>query len=134
MKKLILLFALCLPFCSFAFDDWQEENLAQEFAALSPLENQVIESGEDFETLAKLQPTLFENIALDLSTNIALTEADMPIVPPFWWGCVLGIVGFLVVYLVTDNDKEAVKSALIGCVISTLVFGSVFALTGLFTW
>ena len=40
-------------------------------------------------------------------------------IPPFLWGCVLGWVGLLLVYILTDNDKELVKKAFTGCLVST---------------
>jgi hypothetical protein len=41
-------------------------------------------------------------------------------IPSFLWGCALGWVGMLIVYLVTEN-KEETKKALWGCIISTVV-------------
>ncbi len=40
-------------------------------------------------------------------------------IAPFLWGCVLGWVGLLVVYLVTDGDKAQTKKALTGCLVGT---------------
>ena len=50
----------------------------------------------------------------------------------FLWGCAFGWVGLLIVYLVTDNDKEQTKKALWGClangvaivVYATIIFNS----------
>lgn len=55
-------------------------------------------------------------------------------IPSFLWGCLLGWVGLLIVYLITE-DKEETKKALWGCVAATAVWiifyvafwGSVFA-------
>jgi hypothetical protein len=41
-------------------------------------------------------------------------------IPSFWWGCILGWVGILVVYLVTE-DKEETKKALWGCIVNGAV-------------
>lgn len=40
-------------------------------------------------------------------------------IPPFWWGCVLGWVGLLLVYVLTDKDRELTRKAMTGCLIST---------------
>ncbi|NJK95017.1 MAG: hypothetical protein HC830_14850 [Bacteroidetes bacterium] len=55
-------------------------------------------------------------------------------IPSFLWGCILGWVGLLIVYLITE-DKEETKKALWGCVaasVAWIVFyfafwGAVFA-------
>lgn len=48
----------------------------------------------------------------------------MPIIPAFWWGCILGWVGILVVFLVTQDSSQT-QSALWGCIVGTLL-GCVF--------
>jgi hypothetical protein len=50
-----------------------------------------------------------------------MMQEDVLGIPAFWWGCVLGWVGILIVYLVTE-DKEAAKKALWGCLVGTGVF------------
>jgi len=47
----------------------------------------------------------------------------MPVLPAFWWGCFLGWVGILIVYLVTE-DRDQTRSALWGCIVNGL-FGCV---------
>jgi hypothetical protein len=65
----------------------------------------------------------------DLITDI--TDATSPMgqgaasddplfgIPAFWWGCVLGWVGLLLVFLLTDKDRALTKKALTGCLISS---------------
>ena len=43
-------------------------------------------------------------------------------IPSFLWGCVLGWIGILVTYLVTDGDKQETKQALIGCIVGGAVY------------
>ena len=42
-------------------------------------------------------------------------------IPSFLWGCGLGVVGILVVYIVSDEDKVETKKALWGCLAWTAV-------------
>lgn len=44
----------------------------------------------------------------------------MPIIPAFWWGCILGWVGILVVFLVTQDSLQT-QNALWGCIVGTLL-------------
>ena len=56
-------------------------------------------------------------------------------IPPFWWGFVLSWVGILVVYFLTDKSNEYTKEALIGCVVSALLWvGFEFFIGGCWAW
>ena len=37
-------------------------------------------------------------------------------IPSFLWGCVFGVVGILIVFMITDNNKVQVKKAFTGCI------------------
>ena len=53
-------------------------------------------------------------------------------IPGFVWGLILGWVGILIVYLVTE-DQEETKKALYGCIVGTLVgVGCYFLYVALF--
>lgn len=49
-------------------------------------------------------------------------------IPSFLWGCVFGVLGLIVVYLMTDNNKEQTKKALYGCIVGTVVSIALYAL------
>jgi len=53
------------------------------------------------------------------SDNNMMDEPALGI-PGFVWGLVLGVIGILVVYLVTE-DKEETKKALYGCIVGSLL-------------
>lgn len=125
MKKTILLIAtLAIIMVSqglranqaddFKFDKLQ---IQKEFTDLNSLEQTVIDN--NFISLSEMQS---KNIFSSQLSNLNLTGNSMmePAIgiPGFWWGCVLGPVGILVVYLVTENDKAEVKQALYGCLVS----------------
>lgn len=66
----------------------------------------------------------------NLVTSLKLVpESALPIgeknpvlgIPSFLWGCGLGVVGLLVVYIVSDEDKVETKKAMWGCITSTAV-------------
>jgi hypothetical protein len=88
--------------------------------------------------LNELEAYLDQNVGLsysdlaaegsELILNISKTSSplgmegdgdDLLGIPPFLWGCILGWVGLLLVYILTDNDKELVKKALTGCLVGT---------------
>ena len=91
------------------------------FAELNELDN-YLTSNEGL-TYADLQAegsTLIANIS-DITAPLGQTqEGEAPLgIPAFWWGCILGWVGLLIVYVVTDKDQVQTKKALNGCLISS---------------
>lgn len=69
------------------------------------------------------------------ATSPFSTMGEPPLgIPSFLWGCILGWVGLLIVYLVSE-DKEETKKALWGCIAGTVAWivfyfafwGAVFA-------
>jgi hypothetical protein len=112
-----------------------EENVATQPAMV--MNEQAVNA--EFEKLNKLEQfvtshegTTFEDVKdteltkdLNLDTNITNTVAsgDLPAnIPAFWWGCVLSWVGVLIVYLVTDKDKDQTKKALLGCLVNAAIW------------
>jgi len=43
-------------------------------------------------------------------------------IPSFFWGCFLGIVGILLVYIFSDENKEEAKKAVWGCATATAFY------------
>lgn len=65
---------------------------------------------------------------LNINSNNPLENDKNPIlgIPSFCWGCGLGIIGVLVVTLVStdlpkDEQKEQIKKSLSGCLVGTLI-------------
>ena len=56
-------------------------------------------------------------------------------VPPFWWGFLFNVVGILLVYILTEHNKEYTKEALIGCIVDALIVGGLsFMGVGCWRW
>ncbi len=84
----------------------------------------------------------YDQVALaasELLINVSSTSApaggdEAPLgIPSFLWGCVFGVVGILIVYLVTDSDMDETKKALWGCLagaaVGSVLYFAVFATT-----
>jgi hypothetical protein len=124
MKKILLLALMafvmsCQTLWANQSDDftYNKQQVQDEFSDLNRLEQTVIDNS--FMTLSEMQSknmlsTQFSS--LDLTGSMMMDPALG--IPGFWWGCVLGPVGILVVYLVTDNDGPEVKKAFYGCLVS----------------
>jgi hypothetical protein len=138
MNRIILsLSFLLVSISSFAIEPdftLNETELTLSFDELNTLERFINENPNlSIEEIKAQNQDLVGNVSFE-SSAIVNPAGAMPIVGSFWWGCVLGIVGLLLVYFITDNDKEQTKKALVGCVIGTLLFGGVLALSGGLTW
>jgi hypothetical protein len=125
-KTLILTFIMLLGCCSilsasqadeFRFD---KKQLQSEFADLNQLE-QLVQSN-NFMTLSEMRQNhiITGNLSEMNLTNSLMMDPALGI-PGFWWGCILGLIGVLCVFLITDGDKAEVKQAFIGCLISSLL-------------
>lgn len=96
---------------------YDEKSINAEFEKLNKLEEYV--NTNEGTTLADVQETeLAKDLKLDTNVTSTVAAGDLPLnIPAFWWGCVLGLVGVLVVYIVTDQDKDQTKKALYGCLV-----------------
>lgn len=99
-----------------------EQAVNAEFEKLNKLEEFV--AANEGVTIEDVQNTeLTQDLKLD--TNVANTVAvdELPLgIPAFWWGCVLGPLGVLAVYLITDKDKDQTKKAIYGCLVTAAVY------------
>lgn len=96
---------------------YDEKSINAEFEKLNKLEDYV--NTNEGTTLADVQNSeLTKDLKLDTNVTSTVAAGDLPLnIPAFWWGCVLGLVGVLVVYIVTDQDKDQTKRALYGCLV-----------------
>lgn len=114
-------------------DDFKidRQKVQDEFADLSRLEQTVVVN--DYLTLSEMKDNNLlsaEFASMNLSSSMMIESALG--IPGFWWGCIFGPIGILLVYLVTDNDRDEVKSAFTGCIVGTAVsaiFYLIYALT-----
>jgi hypothetical protein len=138
MKIKFILFYLFINVSNvFATDIFEEVSTKSDFSELSKVEK-FLETHESL-TLADIKisnPELLANLELVESANPLLlnTNKDMPLVGGFWWGCCLGVVGLALVYFITDNNKSQVRPALWGCLIFTVLGGSIYGFWNPFGW
>lgn len=103
-------------------DDFKinKAQVQDEFADLYLLEQSVVD--HNFMTLTEMENNNLlsaEFASMNLSSNMMMESALG--IPGFWWGCIFGPIGILIVYLVTDNDRAEVKSSFTGCIVGTAV-------------
>jgi hypothetical protein len=105
---------------AFSFD---EEMLFAELEELNELDAYIETSdGVTFSDLAKEGSLLIANMD-NAAAPMGMAEGGEPPlgIPSFLWGCVFGVVGLVIVYIMTENDMDETKKAMWGCVASTAV-------------
>lgn len=126
MKKFItILSAVCLSF-SVAYaenepDEVYDYNVTveEDFAQLNEIEAYVIENDVTLEQLKSEKSALLNGIEISNESSAALLADELPLgIPAFWWGCVLTVLGVVLVYVLTDQDKDQTKKALYGCLVT----------------
>ncbi len=113
-----------LPSVDISVFDLNEDALAMAMQELTELDNYLTTNeGTTYSDLVEIGSELIANVS-DSTSPIGMNqEGESPLgISPFLWGCVLGWVGLLIVYLMTDQDKEMTKKALIGCLVGTGVW------------
>lgn len=84
-----------------------------------------LESNEEatYESLLTSGSELVANLESSASPmGMADQNGEPPLgIPSFLWGCVFGILGLLLVYVMTDSNKEETKKAMWGCLAGTAV-------------
>lgn len=101
---------------------FNEQAVNAEFEKLNKLEEFV--TANEGVTIEDVQNTeLTQDLKLDTNVTNAVAAGELPLgIPAFWWGCVLGLLGVLAVYLITDKDKDQTKKALYGCLAWTVLW------------
>lgn len=112
---------VALPSMNESVFNLDQESLLLAMNELNELESYLDQNaGVTYSDLAAAGSELILNVT-NSSAPLGMEEGgdDLLGIPPFLWGCILGWVGLLLVYILTDNDKAQVKKALTGCIVST---------------
>jgi hypothetical protein len=100
----------------------------QEMSGLTKLETYVEQHpGLTYNDLVDQHSDLLDGVRYDVEASLGVMKpVDGPLgIPSFLWGCVLGWVGILVVYLIT-NDSEEAKKAFWGCLLQPVAACAVY--------
>jgi len=101
---------------------FDESEIYAAFAEVSDLDQYLAQNeGVTYTDIDQENSTLLNGISSSTTLPFSASSDELVLgIPSFFWGCVFGWVGLLVVYLVLEN-KEQTKKALYGCIASTVV-------------
>jgi cytochrome c biogenesis protein CcdA len=124
MKKILSLISILALSFSMAIAaepiNYDAQNIESEFDQLNKIENFVQNNeGTTLDNLKSQNSELLSDIKIEADTASVVASSDLPAgIPAFWWGCVLTILGVVLVYVLTDKDNGQTKKALLGCLVS----------------
>jgi hypothetical protein len=102
------------------FNDAEVYTAFEEVTALD--QYLTVNEGKTFADISRENSSILNGVSAVTSlplTSPANGELALGI-PSFLWGCALGWVGMLIVYLITE-DKVQTKKALYGCILGTVI-------------
>ena len=128
MKLKTILLALCIVAGSmfakankaslFTYDKAKVQN---EMKAADAIVNEHLQSGKSLTEMKAENNAVVSNVNLSSKSFSSSNSSDGPFgIPSFLWGCVFGLIGIVVVYVITEDSDEA-KKALFGCLAGVLV-------------
>lgn len=98
------------------------KSVQEEFTQLNQLATLVTTSDLTYTALMLADGNLVTSLRLVSESALPNGEKNPVLgIPSFLWGCGLGVVGMLVVYIVSDKDKVETKKAMWGCITWTAV-------------
>jgi hypothetical protein len=103
--------------------EFDESEIYDAFAGTSDLDQYLaLNVGKTYSEVSQDNGELLAGVSSSTSLPLSASAGELALgIPSFLWGCVFGWVGLLIVYLVTDKDKEQTKKALWGCIVGTIV-------------
>jgi hypothetical protein len=127
-KIILFFFALFLQAQVFAsnvdFFNYDEEKIQNELKPLAELEQFIDQQNgvTDSQISSKMQSLNLSAAMMNTSNIVGINYHPLGI-PPFIWGCCLGPIGMLVVFLTNEGSSHATIRSFYGCAISTILFG-----------
>lgn len=147
MKKILSLICVMALSFSIAFaaepTNYDSQQINSEFEQLNKIENYVQANGDvTLSDIEKNNANLLEGINLEADAMATIASKELPGgIPAFWWGCILTVLGVILVYVLTDNDKDQTKKALFGCLVTggawilyIVVWGVILGRSGAYWW
>jgi hypothetical protein len=101
--------------------DFDETEITNSFEEIDDLVNYI--AANETATYSDIEQTnsiMLEGISATSAMTLWTEEnAEPPIISAFWWGCLTGGIGILIVALTTDGDSVQIRKSVVGCAVPT---------------
>jgi hypothetical protein len=109
--------------------NFDENEVYAEFSAIADLSDMIASSELTADEIATTNASVLENVStvatLPLSSDEESGGAPLGI-PSFLWGCVFGLLGVILVYFISEENKDETKKALWGCIAGGAIYAIVW--------
>lgn len=107
--------------------EFDESEVYAAFAGITDLDQYLaLNIGKTYSEVSQDNNALLTGVSSTTSLPLSVSPGELALGIPSWiWGCSFGIIGVLIVYLVTE-DKDQMKKALYGCIAGTVVGVAVY--------
>ncbi len=114
---IILLFSITM-LCHANTNSFDESEIYSAFSEISDATEFIESTNASYADLEAngFSASLITNTAA-IATSIQDENTEPPVLSAFWWGCLTGPIGIVVVAVTTDNNKEQIKKSVFGCAI-----------------
>ncbi|MFB6342735.1 hypothetical protein ACE1ET_13485 [Saccharicrinis sp. FJH62] len=119
------------PFAGSDFSDeaqelvnFNEDAIYSEFQEIDALSDMLLSNDVSADEIT--DNSMLENVSMNASLPLSADEdgtTGPPLgIPSFLWGCILSWVGILIVYFLTEENKDETKKAVWGCVAGAVAY------------
>jgi len=127
MKKALWIFLLLATATAYAgtadLFQYNRDMVDRSLAAANVLDRYLDEHPVTWEALKETSGVLLAQFKAEAINFFDPGPDELLGIPPFWWGFVLSWVGVvLLVYLLTDQNKDYTMEALYGCIAGGLIY------------
>ncbi len=109
--------------------NFDENEVYAEFSAIADLSDMIASSELTADEIATTDASVLENVSTVATLPLTSDEESggAPLgIPSFLWGCVFGLLGVILVYFISEENKDETKKALWGCIAGGAIYAIVW--------
>ncbi len=87
----------------------------------------IVNDHPDMEADDLVKSGIVEESSISFINSPLSLNGEPPLgIPSFFWGCIFGVAGMIVVLIMTDKDKNEIKQALYGCITTYIAIALIY--------
>jgi amino acid transporter len=108
--------------------DFDETEITNSFEEIDDLVNYISENETaTYSDIEQTNSSLLENVSASAAVAMNEQEGGSPLfIGAFFYGCIFSAVGIILVAVVTNNDRNQIKKAEVGCIVSTVALTALY--------
>jgi hypothetical protein len=100
--------------------DFDETEITGFFDEINDLTSYIANNDVTYNDLEATNSIMLEGISSTSDMTLCSEDnTEPPVLSAFWWGCLTGGIGILIVALTTNGDRDQIQKSVIGCAVPT---------------